>query len=204
MRTITVIGLGFAVLAPASASAQAVVVPPDARVAYVSSQRLSRDSALGKAGTARIQAMQQQRQSEIRARQQTLEATRQQMLKATTPEERARLGSQEVTQRIELERSTMQAQQDLQNLQQEISADLRPKVIAAINEVLKGTRVEVVANLETAIVWALPGLDLTTAVIERMDAAVAATPAAATPTVPAPASPVPAAPSTPVPAVPRP
>jgi Skp family chaperone for outer membrane proteins len=154
---------------PADTLAQSGI-PADARVVYVSAQRLSLESAVGKAGTTRIQAMQAERGAQLRARQQALETTRQQLAAATTPEERTRLALQETTQRTDTERATAQMQQDLQNLQREISNELRQKLVAVLTELLKGTKVEMVANLETAVVWAAPGLDITSVVLEKMNA----------------------------------
>ena len=154
---------------PADTSAQSVI-PADARVVYVSGQRISAESAAGRAGTARLQAMQAERSAQIRARQQALETTRKQLAGATTPEERARLTQQETTERTDIDRAAIQMQQELQKLQNEISGELRQKIVAVLNEVLKGTKVEMVANLETAVVWAAPGLDITSLVLEKMNA----------------------------------
>ena len=48
-------------------------------VAYVSSQRISNETAEGKAGIARLQAMQRERTADARTKQQALEATRKQL-----------------------------------------------------------------------------------------------------------------------------
>jgi Skp family chaperone for outer membrane proteins len=161
----------LSVAVPADSWAQSRAIPPDARVAYVSSQRLSTDSAAGKAGAARVLKLQQERVAALRVQQQALESTRRLLASATSADERAKLSAQEAAQRVEVERNSAQAQQDLQNLQREISIDLRPKVVAALNELLKGTKIELVLNYESSVVWSAPGLDLTDAVVEKMNAA---------------------------------
>lgn len=42
-------------------------------------------------------------------------------------------------------------------------------VKAALDEVLEGKDVQVVLNQETAVMWSVPGLDLTSAVIEQLN-----------------------------------
>ena len=51
-----------------------------------------------------------------------------------------------------------------------MSAEVATKVKAAIDDVVKGTGVQVVLNNETAVVWSAPGLDLASQVIEKMNA----------------------------------
>jgi len=188
-------------LAPALAGAQNVPIPPDARVAVVSVQRISTESIFGKAAVARVNALQQQRASEIRAKQASLAGLQQQLDRATAPDERARLSAQVATERTELERMNIQAQADLQNLQREISVELRPKLIAVFNELLKGTHIEMVSNSDTTAIWIASGLDLTNTVIERLDATAStgnpATPPAGRGNAPTPATPTPPGTNTP-------
>jgi Skp family chaperone for outer membrane proteins len=193
--------LSLLILPGQATAAQAPAIPADARVVYVSSARISNESAAGKAGAARVQAVQQARTADLRTRQQAIEATRKQLASAATPEERSKLTAQESTLRFEFERAAAQAQVELQNLQREISTELRPKLAAVLGELLKGTKVEAVLNLETAVLWGAPPLDVTAVVIERLNAAEAkagpSAPAAAPATAPSPAA-------TPAPATPTP
>jgi Skp family chaperone for outer membrane proteins len=197
MRTISMRSLALAasVLAPATLSAQGLAIPADARVVYVSGSRVSAESAPGKAGAARIQAVQQARTADLRTRQQSIEAIRKELAAATTAEERSRLSAQESAQRFEFERVGAQAQVELQTVQREVANELRPKLSAVLGELLKGTKVEAVLNLETAVFWSTPALDITSAVIERLNAA-EARPTAATPATP-PAGAAPGAPGAP-------
>ena len=139
-------------------------------VGYVSAQRISNETADGKAGVARLQASQRERQAEMRTKQQTLESTRQQITLAKDDVARVRLRAEEQQQRTELERLAAQSQSDLQTLQRQVSAEVATKVKAAVEEVIKGTGVQIVLNGESSVVWASPGLDLTSLVIERMNA----------------------------------
>jgi Skp family chaperone for outer membrane proteins len=151
------------------AAAQAAPIPADATVVYVSSQRLSNETTMGKAGLSRMQALQREKTEDLRVRQQTLEETRRALAQASNPAERSRLQVQEQQQQADFARAQAQAQTDLQSLQREIQAELRPAVQAVLAELLKGTNVEVVLPLETAVVWGAPGRDVTSAVIERLN-----------------------------------
>ena len=147
----------------------APAIPADVTIVYVSGQRLSNETAIGKEGQTRMQALQRERADDLRSRQQALENTRQSLAQAADQAERTRLQQQEQQQQADLVRAQVQAQNDVQNLQREIQAELRPAVQAALAELLKGTNVEVVLPLETAVMWAAPGRDVTTAVIERLN-----------------------------------
>ena len=171
MRTIATSALVLlsASLPFSEAAAQATQIPSDVTVAYVSSQRLSTETAMGKSGLSRMQALQQERTADLREKQQALEATRQQLVQAPNAEEQQQLQEQAQQQQTDFARAQAQAQTDLQTLQREIQSELRPAVQAALTELLQGTNVEVVLPLETAVVWAAPGRDVTSAVIEKLN-----------------------------------
>src|SRR5262245_33929361 len=169
MKTVSIwLGLMFA---PALAVAlQQRPAPPRGPVAYIVSQRITNETNEGKAGVARIQALQRERAADARAKQDALEGTRRQILATQDASERTRLQTQEQQQRTELERAVAQSQTDLLALQRQIQNDLGVKVKAAIEAVVKETGVQLVVSADTTVVWAAPGLDLTTPVIERLNA----------------------------------
>jgi Skp family chaperone for outer membrane proteins len=138
-------------------------------VAYIVSQRITNETNEGKAGLARMQALQRERAGEVRAKQEALETTRRQIPAAPDSAERTRLQTQEQQQRTELERLVAQSQTDLQTLQRQIQTELGTKVKAAIEAVVKQTGVQLVISADTTVVWSAPGLDLTGAVIERLN-----------------------------------
>ena len=154
--------------------------PPSGPVAYVVTQRISNETAEGKAGMARMQALQRERAANARTTQEALQATRRQIDATKDSAERTRLQAQEQQQRTDLEKAVSQSQVDLQNLQRQISNELGVKVKAAISDVVKGTGVQVVLSADTTVVWAAQGLDLTSPVIERLNAQ-AASPAPSKP-----------------------
>ena len=147
---------------------------PGGPVAFVVSQRISNETTEGKAGIARIQALQRQRTVDARTKQEALQATRRQIDATGDSAERTRLQAQEQQQRTDLEKTVTQSQVDLQSLQRQISSELGVKVKAAIEDLVKGTGVQVVLSADTTVVWAAQGLDLTSRVIERLNAQAAA------------------------------
>jgi Skp family chaperone for outer membrane proteins len=149
-------------------------VPPSGPVAFIVSQRISNETTEGKAGIARIQALQRERTADARTRQEALQATRRQIDATQDSAERTRLQAQEQQQRTDLEKAVTQSQVDLQNLQRQIQSELGVKVKAAIQDLVKGTGVQVVLSADTTVVWAAQGLDLTSPVIERLNAQAAA------------------------------
>ena len=162
--------LAVASLAVSVAAQRPAAVPAGSHIAYVSGQRLTNQSNEGKAGIGRIQALQQEKAAVIRAKQQSLEAARQALGRATDVATRARLEQEEVQARVEFERAVAQGQVDLQNLQRQISNDLMTKVRPILEELVAGTDVQVVLQADGPILWAAPGLDLTAAVVERLNA----------------------------------
>jgi Skp family chaperone for outer membrane proteins len=154
---------------PAS-SLQGSAPPAAARIGYVNAQRILSESAAGKAEVTRMQTMQQQKTTELRGKQQTLEATRQQLSQGGDSATRDRLQQQEQQQRTDLERATVQAQTEFQTVQRQALADFQAKVRPVVEQVAKSENVQLVLNGDAAVVWAAPGFDLTQLVIDRLNA----------------------------------
>jgi Skp family chaperone for outer membrane proteins len=144
---------------------------PQAAIAYVSSQRIFAETNEGKAAVARAQAFQQQRGTELRSRQQTLESTRLQLAQATDAAARSQLQVQAQNQQTDLERANAQAQTDAQTMQRQVNSDMQARVRGVLADLSKGENFQIVLNSDAAVIWAssAPGLDLTNAVIERMN-----------------------------------
>jgi Skp family chaperone for outer membrane proteins len=150
-------------------NAQGNATPPSA-VAFVSNQRIAKETADGKALFERIRVAQRTQQGAIKAKQDALDATRKQ-LAAATAESRARLQALGQQQTLELQSTVVKAQSDLQAIEREVNSELLKKVQVAVVNVVKDKQIQVVLNSDSAIVWASPTLDLSDAVIARMNAA---------------------------------
>lgn len=156
-------------LSAVGARAQGPVEATRPSIAVVSGQRVSLESAEGKAGQARMQALQRERAVDLQARQRTLNETRQKLAEATDAVARGELQREASVQQADFDRAAAQAQIEIQNLQRQISGEVQARVRAALDEILKGRNVAVVLQQETAVIWAAPGLDLTSEVIAWMD-----------------------------------
>jgi Skp family chaperone for outer membrane proteins len=156
-----------------TARGQAPAARGATQIGYISAQRITTESTEGKAGVARLQAMQQQLTAELRTKQQALDSTAQQLAQASDVAARGRLQEQVVQQRTDLERATAQAQTALQTLQRELQVALQARLKSVLDETLKDQNFQMILNADTSVVWAAPGLDMTTAVLERLNATAA-------------------------------
>ena len=139
-------------------------------VAYFSSQRLLNEVASARTELARIQAMQQQKNNELRTKQQAIEATRQEYASATDSEARTRLLKQEQDQRADFDRSVQQAQADIQRLQRDVQAEVQAQVKGSIEKLSRAHGFKMVLNADTSVVWASPGMDVTNLIIDALNA----------------------------------
>jgi outer membrane protein len=179
MKTTSVAVLLVMILAPLAArvGAQARTTLP---IALISLQKIATESANAKEATKRLEALRQTKAQEVSAKQKALEDVRLQLANAGgifRASKRAQLMAEEKRQEAELQRATQQAQADFQNLQRELQADLRRQVGALVTEIAKRRGIQFVLNEDSAVVLAPAGIDLTSEVIERLNAATAQKPA---------------------------
>lgn len=171
MKTIllTVSAAVLGALASVSLVGQAQTGKTPSAVAYVSPSRILAESVHGRGEMARLQTLQQQRTNDIRTKQQAMQTTRQQMTAAPDGPARAELLQKESQQRAELEQLAQQAQVELQTMQREINQELQRRVKAVLDDLMVAQSYQMVVNGEASVMWANPELDLTTAVIRRLN-----------------------------------
>jgi Skp family chaperone for outer membrane proteins len=150
----------FTILLALSLQLPSLADPPPA---VVNVPRLVRESALGKAATAQLQAAQTQAQQAIAEKQ----AEVQQLSRSSAPPARVQRAQ------VELQRLTQDADAALaaldQQLQKEFDKKLRPIVAKIAEEEHIGIIFEYPQQL---ILWASPSIDVTAKVIARLDAEV--------------------------------
>ena len=101
----------------------------------------------------------------------------------------------------DIQRFNEDAQQEVQLLQNELMGDFQTKLSPVIQQVAVEKKLHMIFSAADAgLVWGDPGLDITSDVVKKFDAATPATAAAPA----APAAPRPAAPAAPRPAAPAP
>jgi Skp family chaperone for outer membrane proteins len=168
MFSLAVFAVGM--LAPVvDRAVQPRAVPP---IAYVSVQRISAESIEGKAAVKRLEALGLARAQELRAKQQTLETTRTELANAGgvfQASRRAELKTREEQQRADFQKSTQQAQVEVQELQRQLQNKLRQELTAILSDMAKRKSIQIVLNQDTAVVWAPEGSDVTAEVVERLN-----------------------------------
>ena len=132
--------------------------PPTLRLAVMSTQRVMAESSEARAIVARQQARQQQRNTELKTMQQALEETRGQLSKAN-----------DAAERDTLERKERQ-QSDLQANQRQVLTELRAIINPVLADVVKDRNLQIILSSDVSVVWAAPGLDVTSEVVQRLNA----------------------------------
>jgi outer membrane protein len=164
--------------APAPAQAEAPApqpFPEGARIAYIDLQYIASNSAEGKAATAKIQDFTKKAQADLAAKSKQMEDLRNKLLQGgTVMSEQARM---QLEREIEkLGRELQFAQQDAQDEQNQLTATLQNEFQTRLNpiidEVAKEKALHMVFSIvDSGAIWANTGLDITSEVMTRLDAA---------------------------------
>ena len=150
-------------------AAQTSFAPPT-KVAYVSGNRLLAAAPEMRTALRKFQQTQQRKVGELQQKQRALQETRAKIAQATSTT-RTELVNQEQAQQAELTKLTVQAQMDVQATQREAQAMLQSTLKPVLDEVTKSRGIDIVLNADVAVMWSAPQLDLTSVVIERLNAA---------------------------------
>jgi outer membrane protein len=186
--------------APAAQAAPAPApFPAGAKYAFINIQRIAAESAQGKSLSSRVQTLNTQKVNELNEKNKALQTAQQKLDSGGSVLSDAARGQLEKDidrQQTEIQRFTDDAQKEVQELQNELQAEFQQKLGPVIQQVAQEKKLDILFSaLDAGIVWADAGLDLTTEVIRRFDAAnPAAAPTAAAP-APRPAAPPAAAPA---------
>lgn len=139
------------------------------KIAFISVNRLVSQSPDVQTEVGKVRATQKEMFTTLRAKQQALEQTRR-ALAAATGAERARLQAQEKEQAADLQKTTAQAQADLQASQREAMVALQAHLKPVLDDIGKREGLDAVLNGDVAIFWGSARLDITSAVLERLNA----------------------------------
>jgi outer membrane protein len=164
--------------APAAPVARAF--PDGSKVAFVVLQRIANESADGKVATARIQALQQKRATELNEKNKQLQTLQQRLekegsiLSATAAGE---LQRQAQTLQRDIERATQDAQQEVQELQQQLQQEFQVRLEPVLQEIGREKGLHFIFNgPDAGLVWADIALDISDDVIKRLDTKAGAKP----------------------------
>ena len=152
--------------------------PEGAKIAYVNVQRIAQESQDGQAATKRITTLREEKEKDLVARNQKFEEARKRLeTSASVLSEAVRGQQQKEVERLQtdLQRATQDAQKAVEDLQAELQVDFQRKLLPIISEVSTAKGLHMVfSSLDSGIVWADSGLDITNDVVKKLDAAVTA------------------------------
>jgi len=179
MRALPTVLLAAFLLVPTVASAQPPAQPeqPQARLTITrlgcfSLQRAFAESAEGKAGLARITALQEKRAREIAEKNKALqaqEAALQASLSVLADDARSQKSRELEKFRIDVQRFIADAQAEVTGAQREMEAGFIAKLRPAVAQVARTQGLQLVFSLdEPSVVWSDPALDITADVIKLL------------------------------------
>jgi Skp family chaperone for outer membrane proteins len=181
--------------------------PQGAKFAFINIQRVAGESTEGKASTAKVQALNQQKVTQLNDLNKKLQADQaklQQQTSVMSEAARDQLQRDIDREQKEVQRFTQDAQEEVQQLQQDLQGGFQSRLLPVIQQVVAERGLEILfSQNDSGIVWADSALDITNDVIKRFDAAAPAG-TSNTPPAPATAAPAPAATGTTTPPAARP
>lgn len=166
------------------ATAALVALPASAqsaqKVGVIEVQRIVQDSAVGKESLARIQKVSTAKQEDLTKRQtelRDLEKRIQEQGKSLSEEAMEKLQKDYQQKALDLKRFQDDAQRELEELQRRELTDLEKKVLPVIEAVSKELGYTLVFNkFQSGLLYADDAVDLTAAVIQKFNTAIAAAP----------------------------
>jgi outer membrane protein len=164
---------------PATPPAAAQPTPPKpfpegARIAFIDPQTIASNSIEGKAATARIQDLTKKKAGEIQQKQKQAQDIQTKLQQGgSVLSDTARAQQEKELQRLQRELQGMQedANQEVQELQQQLQAEFLKKLNPIIDEVATERGLHLIFSTDSGILWGFSGLDLSQEVIKRFDAA---------------------------------
>lgn len=167
--------IATAALVALPASAQSVQ-----KVGVIEVQRIVQDSAVGKESLARIQKVSAAKQEDLTKRQtelRDLEKRIQEQGKSLSEEAMEKLQKEYQQKALDLKRFQDDAQRELEELQRRELTELEKKVLPVIETVSKELGYSLVFNkFQSGLLYADDAVDITAAVIQKFNTAIAAAP----------------------------
>jgi Skp family chaperone for outer membrane proteins len=143
------------------------------KYAFVNLQAVAAQSNDGRAAAEKLKAFQDQKTRELQDKQKTLQAAQQKLESGgsvLSDSARTQLQTDIDRQQRDLQRLSEDANQDVQNLAQQVEEDFTRKVLPIVSKVAQEKQVHFVFNAnQSGLIWAEPGMDLTGEVIAAMN-----------------------------------
>jgi Skp family chaperone for outer membrane proteins len=149
--------------------------PEGAKIAWVNINLIAANSEEGKAATGKIEEFVKKKRAEIQEKQKALEGLQsklQQGLSVMSDQARQSLEKDITKQNRDLQILQEDAQTEQQQLTQQLQSEFQKKLFPVVDALAKEKGLHMVFSIaDSGILWPDPGLDLTTEVIKRFDAA---------------------------------
>ena len=166
--------------------------PAGAKIAYVNLQQIANLSVEGKSLTAKVQALMQKKQTEAQTKSKALADNQNKLQSGALSDAAKEALSKEIErQNVEGQRFQQDAQQEINELSQQLQNEFQQKLFPILDLVAKEKGIDILLSAADAgMVWAAPGLDITMDAVKKLDEKTAGKPAAAAPpaATPAPAT----------------
>lgn len=175
MRSIAIAAYGMWIFTlPALAQQPTVDAPTLApvRIAFVDVQRVAAESAEGKTFALKTQALIKRKTAELQEKVKALESAQQRFQEGGPLSQATRTQAQKDVDRlnVEIERLKQDANKEIQDVQQQFFGDLQKKVGPILDAMIKEEAIQVLFNsAEVATFLVDPTLDITQALIKRLD-----------------------------------
>lgn len=149
--------------------------PEGAKVAFVNIQRIANESKDGQSATSRVKALNDKKVAELGEKQKALAANQEKLQKSgsvLSDAARGQLEKEIERQQVEIQRFTQDAQAEVQELQVELQNEFQKRLLPVINAIAQEKGLHMIFSVADAgVVWANPGLDVTTDIVRRFDQA---------------------------------
>lgn len=153
----------------------ALAQQPATRVGSLSPQRAFSESVDGKAGLARLHALEEKQSREIAEKNKALESQELALEKndsVLSAQARAQKTREVERFRIDVQRFIQEAQAELVGAQREIETAFLAKLRPAVEQVAKAKELQLVVNLDgDGVIWADAAIDITPEVVKQLAAA---------------------------------
>lgn len=153
--------------------------PQGAKVAVVNIQRVAAESAEGKASTAKVQALHQQKTQQLNDMNKKLQAEQQKLQQGSlvmNDQARAQLERDIERQQKEIQRFSQDAQDEVTNLQADLQEVFHRKLMPVLQKIAEERELQLLLSLQDAgVVWWDTGLDITADVVKQLDAEASST-----------------------------
>jgi Skp family chaperone for outer membrane proteins len=149
--------------------------PEGAKIAYVNLQLVAQLSAEGKAASAKINELNQKKQSELAEKNKQLQAAQQKLAQSGTvlnDSARAQLEKDIDRMQREIQFAQENARAEINELTQDLQQDFQRRLFPIIQQVGNEKGLHLIFSLgDSGVIWGNQGLDLSSEVVKRLDAA---------------------------------